>query len=109
MHQEVYDLVNCGPRHRYVVAAGGAPLVVHNCENITQAVARDLLAEGLINAEAARYPVVLHVHDEILAEVPDADDYTVDGLIVEMTKLPGWAEGLPLAAAGFEAYRYRKE
>jgi DNA polymerase len=78
-------------------------------ENITQAVARDLLAEGLINAEAAHYRVVLHVHDEILAEVPDTDRYTVEGLIGEMTKLPAWAEGLPLAAAGFETYRYRKE
>ena len=52
--------------------------------------------------------VVLRVHDELVCEVPDADEYTVDRLSQLMATNPPWAAGLPLAAAGFEARRYRK-
>lgn len=79
------------------------------CENIVQAVARDVLASGLLRAEEAGYSVCLHVHDEIIAEVPDTDEYNVDSLSGIMATNPGWALGLPLAAAGFECARYRKE
>ena len=102
--------MNCGPRHRFVVAGeDGRALIVHNCENIVQAVARDVLAEGLLRAEAAGYHVCLHVHDEIIAEVPDSAEYSSDGLAKLMATNPSWSLGLPLAAAGFECYRYRKE
>jgi DNA polymerase len=106
---EVFDLVNCGPRHRFVILAEGAPLIVHNCENATQSLARDVLATGLVRAEAAGYPVVLHVHDEIVCEVPDTSDYSSAELARLMSIVPDWAEGLPLAAAGFETDRYTKE
>jgi DNA polymerase bacteriophage-type len=79
------------------------------CENIVQATARDVLASGLLRAETAGYAVCLHVHDEIIAEVPDTDEYSAEGLSKIMSHNPGWSLGLPLAAAGFECYRYRKD
>lgn len=78
-------------------------------ENITQAVAADVLAEGLINLEDAGYETVLTIHDEVLAETPDTPRFNVKEMEQLMTQLPPWAKGLPLAAAGFEAYRYRKD
>jgi len=78
-------------------------------ENCTQAVARDVLAASMPAIEAAGYPIVLSVHDEILTEVPDRDEFSVGQLAAMMSVVPPWAEGLPLAAAGFEAYRYRKD
>ena len=78
-------------------------------EQATQGTARDVLAHGLCNAEEAGYEVVLHIHDEILAETPDAAEYSAEGLAALMSGNPSWALGLPLAAAGFETYRYRKD
>lgn len=78
-------------------------------ENVTQAVARDVLAEGMLAAEADGYRIVLTVHDEIISEVPIGDRYSVDGLAGHMATPPSWAAGLPLAAAGFSALRYRKD
>jgi len=76
-------------------------------ENIVQAIARDLLANGIVKAEAAGYPVIGHVHDEIITEVPQrfGDVEAFERLICE---LPAWAEGLPLTASGYRAKRYRK-
>lgn len=106
---EVFDLRNCGPRHRFVIETDEGPLIVHNCENLTQSAARDVLMRGIANAEAAGYRVVMHVHDEIIAEAPDSPEFSAEGLAACMTDMPAWADGLPLAAAGFEAYRYRKD
>lgn len=78
-------------------------------ENIVQKIARDVLAHGMIGAEAAGYPVCLHVHDELITEVPDDADYTVAGLSRIMGSATPWSAGLPLAAAGFETHRYRKD
>jgi DNA polymerase len=78
-------------------------------ENVTQAVARDVLAEGMIAAEDGGYEIVLSVHDELITETPDTADYHHSGLANWMSAGPSWADGLPLAAAGFETYRYRKE
>jgi DNA polymerase len=78
-------------------------------ENVTQASARDVLADGLFAAEASGYPTVQHTHDEIVAETPDTPDYSADGLAHLMSSNSPWADGLPLSAAGFETYRYRKE
>lgn len=105
---QVYDLINCGPRHRFVIWADGAPLIVHNCENATQAFARDILAYNMPAIEAAGYEIVLSVHDELLTETPDTPEFTADELGRMMATAPSWAAGLPLAAAGFETYRYRK-
>ena len=102
--------MNCGPRQRFVVAGeGGDVFIVHNCENIVQAVARDVFMVGMRNAEAAGYPVCIRVHDELITETPDTEAYSVDRLSALMAMNPSWAAGLPLRAAGFETHRYRKE
>ena len=107
--EQVYDLINCGPRHRFVVLGEEGPLIVHNCENITQAVACDLLSEGLLRMDAAGYKTILTIHDEAITEVPDSDEFTFQKMEHLMSELPDWAPGLPLVAAGYEAYVYRKD
>ena len=71
--------------------------------------ARDVFMTGMRKAEEAGYSVVLRVHDELVCEVPDDPAFTHEGLAGMMADNPGWSFGLPLAAAGFEAHRYRKE
>lgn len=107
--ETVYDLTNCGPRNRFVVLGEEGPVIVHNCENVTQAVACDLLCEALLNLEAEGYQTVLTVHDEAICEVPDTAAFSAERMEKIMCRLPKWAAGLPLAAAGFESLRYRKD
>ena len=77
-------------------------------ENITQAVARDVLADNMPRVEAAGYRIVLSVHDELITEAPDTPEFNAAHLSALMATPPAWAEDLPLAAEGFEAARYRK-
>ncbi|EEH8063309.1 DNA polymerase [Salmonella enterica] len=78
-------------------------------ENVTQALCRDLLAYALVNVELnMKWPIVLHVHDEIVCDVPKTDEYSIQGLISKMCELPSWAAGFPLAATGDELMRYAK-
>lgn len=78
------------------------------CENIVQALCRDLLAYAMINVEGGGYPIVLSVHDELVCETPDTTEYTVGELEKLMCSLPEWAEGFPLVAEGAEMKRYAK-
>lgn len=78
-------------------------------ENVTQAVARDIMAVGMTEAEGMGYEVLLSVHDELITETPDDTGWGDEDLAEIMSTNPSWAEGLPLAAAGFETYRYRKD
>ena len=78
------------------------------CENIVQATARDVFMAGFRRAVAAGYKVVLRVHDELVTEVPDSPEWSVGHLSSLMSEHDSWMAGLPLAAAGFEAYRYGK-
>ena len=77
-------------------------------ENIVQAVARDCLGEAMFKVEAAGYPIVMHVHDEIITDVPKGF-----GSMKEINDIFGepvsWAPGLPLKADGYECDYYMKD
>ena len=77
------------------------------CENIIQAIARDILADAMIRLEAADYPIVMHVHDEVVLEAPM--EANVENVERVMSEVPEWANGLILAAAGYECPYYKKE
>ena len=77
-------------------------------ENIVQGTARDLLAEAMLRVEKKGYPIVMHCHDEIIAEVPEGTG-SVDEMCEVMAVQPEWAEGLPLRADGYECSFYQKQ
>jgi DNA polymerase len=76
-------------------------------ENIVSGIARDLLAEAMLRIEAAGYPIVLHVHDEIVCEVPEGFGGTEEFTKL-MTRKPAWALELPIAAKAWTGSRYTK-
>lgn len=76
-------------------------------ENITQATARDLLAEAMWRMERAGLDIVGHVHDEVILEVPKGQ-YTVDDVCNIMNENPGWADRLPLSSDGYTGNYYFK-
>lgn len=78
-------------------------------ENIVQAVARDLLCSAMMNLYRAGYAIRFHIHDEVILEVPEKSGKNLEEAVRLMCTLPDWAAGLPLDAAGFEGYYYRKD
>jgi len=77
-------------------------------ENVTQAVARDVLADAMPRAEAAGFRIVLTVHDELVTEAPAVREGAKHELEQILSTNPLWAASLPLSAEGFEAFRYGK-
>lgn len=78
-------------------------------ENITQATARDCLAEAVERLESTGYHVVFHVHDEVVIEVPNGDKRDLDAVIDIMRQPPAWADGLPLNADGWIGTFFKKD
>lgn len=78
-------------------------------ENITQAAARDVMGYNMPIIENEGYLIVLSVHDELLTETPNTPSYSHERLSELLATVPAWAAGIPLAAGGFEATRYRKD
>jgi DNA polymerase bacteriophage-type len=76
-------------------------------ENVVSGIARDLLADAMLRIEAAGYPIVLHVHDEVVAEVPEGFGST-DEFTHLMIRKPAWALDLPIAAKAWTGKRYTK-
>ena len=77
------------------------------CENVVQAISRDLLVGAMARLEAAGYPIVLTVTTRRSAEVPDGFGST-DEFLRLVTELPAWAKGLPVAAKVWTRERYIK-
>lgn len=94
-----------GPPRKWIrMTTYGGRLV----ENIVQATARDILAHAIVNLERAGYPIVLHVHDEIVAEVPEGRG-SVEEFEKIMATMPAWAADWPIKApGGWRGKRYRK-
>ena len=77
-------------------------------ENVVSGIARDLLAEAMQRIEAAGYPIVLHVHDEVVCEVPIGFGSTEEFTRL-MIRSPSWALELPIAASAWSGPRYVKK
>ena len=77
-------------------------------ENITQAVARDILRDALLNLDKNGFEIVAHCHDEIICEMPVGYGYLEKMKHIMCTSSP-WAKDLPLGAEGYESLRYKKD
>ena len=110
--KEVYDILNCGPRNRFVVKGKEEPFIVHNC----QAACRDIAAEKVVNLRKKFFErgftrddahIVMTVHDEIIVCCKDELAEEVFDIMQDvMTHSTGWYASLPLAVDGSIAQRY---
>jgi DNA polymerase I-like protein with 3'-5' exonuclease and polymerase domains len=107
-----FDTYNDGTDWRTRVERGGPAYKIHGpkvTENLTQAMARDVLALNILQAERAGLPVVLHVHDEIVTCVPEGDAEEAKRELVRiMSTPPEWAPDLPVGVEATISRRYWK-
>ena len=78
-------------------------------ENIVQATARDCLAVAMTKVSALGYEIVMHVHDEMIVDVPIEDKNALDVINSVMAEEIDWAIGLPLKGDGYETPFYKKD
>ena len=80
-------------------------------ENVVQAISRDLLANAIFKVFDLGYNIVLHVHDEIAAEIPrdGNEEKVLQQMIDAMCTAPQWAANIPLRAAGYTTEYYKKD
>ena len=102
--KRVYDIRNCGKRHRFAVWDGeaGEARIVSNC---TQAISRDILCYAMQTLKNCA--IVGHVHDEIIIEADRR--MSVEAVCEQMGRTPPWAKGLLLRADGYECDFYQKD
>lgn len=105
--KRVYDIRNCGPRHRFAVYDPETKKVrlVHNC---VQAIARDCLCAAMKRLTDAGYKICAHIHDEVILEMPEGTG-SLDDAVRIMCQNEPWNEGLVMNADGFEAKYYQKD
>lgn len=105
--KRVYDIRNCGPRHRFAVYDPETKKVrlVHNC---VQAIARDCLCAAMKRLTDAGYKICAHIHDEVILEMPEGKG-SLDDAVRIMCQNEPWNEGLVMNADGFEAKYYQKD
>ena len=101
----IYDILNCGARHRYVVLGNTGAILSHNC---VQSIARDCLRESMLALDAAGCDIRAHVHDEVIISEP-RDGRSVEDIAEIMGRPLPWAEGLPLRGDGYECDFYMKD
>lgn len=99
-----YHGVNQKTRKWEVISTYGGKLV----ENVVQAISRDCLAEAMMRLTSEGYKIIMHVHDEVVLEVPKEAADLEEVLRIMGTPIP-WAPGLPLKADGFITEFYRKD
>lgn len=78
-------------------------------ENACQSVSRDVMGHNMPTIDKAGFEIVLTVHDEVVTQAPDEDKFNDTALSNLLRQSPKWADGFPLAAAGFVANRYQKD
>lgn len=79
------------------------------CENIVQGIAADMLRVALRRCHDAGFGVVMHTHDEVVAEVPARGERTLAEFQKLLVDVPDFLKGCPIKASGFETTRYRKD
>lgn len=102
----IYQGVNDKNKFADIETYGGK--LVENC---VQAIARDCLAEAIERLEAAGYPIVFHIHDEVVIDIHPsiAPEQMLQKVIDIMSTPIAWAPGLPLAADGWVGDFFRKD
>ena len=102
--KQVYDIINCGPRNRFVVLGEGGPFIVHNC---TQALAGAYVKEAMVRMYLKGHRTILQVHDEVVAlALKNQAERVLKEINACMETVPEWAVGLPLSAKGDFADSY---